>query len=265
VIDIHCHILPGLDDGPANLDFSLAMARAAVESGTQLMVATPHIRADFDVDPDEIEARVDLFNDRLQRDRLPLRILPGAEIGWASALELDDAMLAKLSMGSGGRILLESPYGRKPVDLEAIVSALKERGFEAVLAHPERCPLFQRDIDRLAKLVEGGVFCSITAGSMAGRFGATVKDFTVELLRRGLVHDVASDAHDHLHRPPALTAGFAGIEPELPGITSHAPWFTVTAPVAILAGNPLPPRPQLHADGDKSGGGLRRLLGRARR
>jgi protein-tyrosine phosphatase len=262
VIDIHCHILPGLDDGPANLDFSLAMARAAVEAGTQMIVATPHIRADFDVDPSEIEPRVDLFNDRLQRERLPLRVLPGAEIGWATVLELDDSLLAKLSMGSGGRILLESPYGRKPVDMEGIVAALGERGFQAVLAHPERCPLFQRDVERLAALVEQGVFCSITAGSMAGSFGDTVREFTIELLRRGLVHDVASDAHDHLHRPPNLLLGFERAEDEIPGLAAHVPWFTVTAPVAILAGNPLPPRPEV--DGDRPSHGLRRLLSRRR-
>jgi protein-tyrosine phosphatase len=262
VIDIHCHILPGLDDGPANLDFSLAMARAAVEAGTQLMVATPHIRADFDVDPNEIEARVDLFNERLQRDRLPLRVLPGAEIGWANASALDDAMLAKLSLGSGGRVLLESPYGRRPVDLESIIDDLAGRGFQAVLAHPERCPLFQRNPERLAAIVDKGTLCSITAGSMAGRFGGTVKSFTVELLRRGLVHDVASDGHDHLHRPPGLVDSFRYVEAELPGISQHAPWFTVRAPVAILAGNAIPPRPDL---GVEKPSGLRRLLGRARR
>ena len=260
MIDIHCHILPGLDDGPSNLDWSLAMARAAVEAGTQMIVATPHIRADFDVDPTEIEPRVDLFNDRLKKERLPLRVLPGAEIGWATALELDDSLLAKLSMGSGGRILLESPYGRKPVDLESIVSKLGERGFQAVLAHPERCPLFQRDPDRLARLVDDGVFCSITSGSMAGRFGDTVKQFSVELLRRGLVHDVASDAHDHLHRPPELLGGFEAIDQDLPGIADCAAWYTVTSPVAILAGNPLPKAPEIGAAPPPSR--LKRLLGR---
>src|SRR4051812_50178928 len=97
------------------------MARAAVEAGTQLIVATPHIRADFDVDPVEIEPRVDLFNERLQRERLPLRVLPGAEIGWATAPELDDTQLARLSLGSGKRVLLESPYGKKAVDIEGII------------------------------------------------------------------------------------------------------------------------------------------------
>jgi protein-tyrosine phosphatase len=262
VIDIHCHILPGLDDGPANLDFSLAMARAAVEAGTQMIVATPHIRADFDVDPTEIEPRVDLFNDRLQRDRLPLRVLPGAEIGWATATELDDSLLAKLSMGSGGRVLLESPYGRKPVDLEGIIANLDRRGFQAVLAHPERCPLFQRDVDRLRAIVQAGTLCSITAGSMAGKFGDPVRQLTIEMLRDGLVHDVASDAHDHIHRPPNMLVGFQELEAELPGIERCAPWYTVTSPVAILAGNPLPKAPELGAPPPPSR--LRRLLGRDR-
>src|SRR5947207_15100827 len=130
------------------------MARAAVEAGTQLIVAPPPIRADFDVDPVEIEPRVDLFNERLQRERLPLRVLPGAEIGWATAPELDDTQLARLALGSGKRVLLESPYGKKAVDVEGIVAGLAKRGYEVVLAHPERCPLFQRDIGRLRKLVD---------------------------------------------------------------------------------------------------------------
>jgi protein-tyrosine phosphatase len=262
VIDLHCHILPGLDDGPANLDFSLAMARAAVKAGTQLIVATPHIRADFDVDPTEIEPRVDLFNERLQRERLPLRVLPGAEIGWATAAELDGTQLARLALGSGKRVLLESPYGKKPVDIEGIIESLGERGFRAVLAHPERCPLFQRDAGRLRKLVEGGTLCSVTAGSMQGRFGESVRTFTIEMLRDGLVHDVASDAHDHIHRPPALVDGFDEVKGELPGIERHAAWYTVTAPVAILAGNPLPTAPDLEA---AKPAGLRRFLGRTRR
>jgi protein-tyrosine phosphatase len=259
VIDIHCHILPGLDDGPANLDFSLAMARAAVEAGTQLMVATPHIRADFNVDPDEIEPRVDLFNERLKRERLPLRVLPGAEIGWATAPGLDDAVLAKLALGSGRRVLLESPYGRKAVDMEGIIAGLAERGFPAVLAHPERCPLFQRDPDRLRSIVAGGTVCSITAGSMLGRFGGPVRTFTIEMLRDGLVHDVASDAHDHIHRPPALVDGFTHLRDEIPGIDQHTAWYTVTSPVAILAGNPLPKAPDLETPPASR---LRRLLGR---
>jgi protein-tyrosine phosphatase len=189
-------------------------------------------------------------------------VLPGAEIGWATASDLDDAQLARLSLGTGRRVLLESPYGRKPVDLESIIAGLAERGFKAVLAHPERCPLFQRDIERLRAIVENGTVCSITAGSMLGRFGETVRVFTVQMLRAGLVHDVASDAHDHIHRPPGLLAGFAKMNEEIPGIERHAAWYTVTSPVAILAGNPLPQAPTLEPP---KVAGLRRLLGRNRR
>jgi protein-tyrosine phosphatase len=171
-------------------------------------------------------------------------------------------VLAKVSLGSGRHVLLESPYGRRAVDIESIIGGLTERGYGVILAHPERCPLFQRDADRLARLVDKGVMCSITSGSMSGRFGAPVRRFTVEILRRGLVHDVASDAHDHVHRPPGLVAGFADVEEELPGISAHAAWYTVTAPVAILAGKPLPAMPEL--EGPKSTG-VRRLLGRRRR
>ena len=250
MIDLHSHILPGLDDGPSNIDFSVAMARAAVEAGTQMMVATPHIRSDFNVRVEEIEPRVDELNARLEAEQLPLRVVPGGEVGWASVPDLDAVTLERVALGSGSYVLLESPYGRKPVDVEAAVEVLAERGFRSVLAHPERCPLFERDIERLARMVDGGALCSITAGSMSGRFGATVRRFTIELLRRGLVHDVASDAHDHLHRPPGLMTGFEELEGELPGITAQCPWYTVTAPVAILAGNPLPPMPD--RDGPRS-------------
>jgi protein-tyrosine phosphatase len=146
--------------------------------------------------------------------------------------------------------------------VEGAVDSLADRRFDAVLAHPERCPLFQRDPDRLARLVDRGVMCSITAGSMTGRFGDTVRSFTIEMLRNGWVHDVASDAHDHLHRPPGLTAGFGALEPEIPGLERQAPWYTVTAPVAILAGNPLPRRPDRN---DRPASGIKRLLGRSRR
>jgi protein-tyrosine phosphatase len=97
---------------------------------------------------------------------------------------------------------------------------------------------------------------------MLGRFGEPVRTFTVSMLREGLVHDIASDAHDHLHRPPNLVEGFDNVKGELPGIEKHTAWYTVTSPVAILAGNPLPKAPEL---GDSPAPSrLRRLLGRTR-
>lgn len=261
MVDIHSHILPGLDDGPSNFDFSLAMARAAVESGTQIVVATPHIRSDFAVDIGEIAGLVDELNDRLEADRMPLRILPGGEIGWSYLPSLDDADLAKLRLGSSDYLLVETPHGQRSADFEGAIEELNERGYKAVLAHPERCPLFQRDPGRLEAIVAEGSLCSVTAGSMVGRFGERVRQFTMELFVRGLVHDVASDSHDHLNRPPGLQQAFTAAEAGLPGIAEHRPWFTTTAPVAILSGRPLPPVPQIDSRGN---GRWRRLFARSK-
>ena len=243
MIDLHCHILPGLDDGPVNFDFSVAMARAAAENGIQVMVATPHIRSDYDVDLAQLGALVERLNQAVEDDGTQLLVLTGGEVSLQKATELDDDELRTVCLGSSDYVLLESPYKQIDIDIEGIVREVQGRGYKPLLAHPERCPIFQHDPDRLQRLVNMGVLCSITASSLAGGFGSTVRRFTLELVHDGLVHDVASDAHDHLHRPPDLLAGFESAEREIPGIHEQAPSFTVTAPVAILAGRPLPARP----------------------
>jgi protein-tyrosine phosphatase len=243
VIDLHCHILPGLDDGPVNLDFSVAMARRAEEAGILVTVATPHVRSDHSNEPEGIESAVRELNAALAAEDVELRVMAGAEVSLQKAAELHDDVLRALCLGSGHYLLVESPYRSSDIDLEGILWDLQARGFKPVLAHPERCPIFQRDPSRLARLVNGGVVCSITAASLAGRFGTTVRKFSLELLYDGLVHDVASDAHDHLHRPPDIMTGFESAEADVPGIRGQASWFTVTAPVAILTGKPLPAQP----------------------
>jgi protein-tyrosine phosphatase len=237
-------MLPGLDDGPANLDFSVAMARAAADRGIHVTVATPHVRSDHPTEPEAIAEGVSELNEALGAQDVELRVLAGAEVSLGKAAKLDDATLAELCLGSGNYLLVECPYRSSDVDIEGIVGDLQRRGFAPVLAHPERCPIFQRDPTRLARLVNGGVLCSITAASLAGGFGSIVRRFAIDLLFDGLVHNVASDAHDHLHRPPDLASGFESAEAELPGIGEQASWFTVTAPVAIVTGrDSLPPRP----------------------
>jgi protein-tyrosine phosphatase len=243
VIDLHCHILPGLDDGPANSDFSIQMVRVAANAGTNVMVATPHIREDYEVDADTIEQRVRELNEAVTSEGLHVLILAGGEVALEKPAELGDDELRRFCLANSDLLLLESPYRQKDIDIEAIVADVQRRGLKPVLAHPERCPIFQRDPDRLRRLVNSGVLCSITSASLAGGFGQTVRRFTLELFADGLVHDVASDAHDHLHRQPDLMKGFESAEAELPGLRSQAVWFTTTAPVAMLAGRALPERP----------------------
>jgi protein-tyrosine phosphatase len=142
-------------------------------------------------------------------------------------------------------MLVESPYQQATDTLEDTLFNLQLRGFKPILAHPERSPSFMSSPDRLAKLVERGMLCSVTSASMAGRFGRTVQRFTRTLFERGLVHDVASDAHDIRRRAPGLTAGFRLLDRDVPGLLGQIEWFTEAAPAAILAGQALPERPKL--------------------
>ena len=186
---------------------------------------------------------------------IPLEVLPGGEIAMWRLGDLDDAALRTLALGGGPYLLIESPFSPVVGAFEPLVLDLMMRGHRVLLAHPERCPAFQREPARLERLVEAGVLVQITAGSMTGAFGNTVRRFTAQLLRDGIAHVVSSDAHDAVKRPPGLTAGFADPGRELAGLEAQREWMTELAPRAILEGTPLPPRPPL----PRRGGLLSRL------
>lgn len=219
------------------------MARLAAADGVRTMVATPHVNTDFDYELTEIARRCGELNVQLARAEVPLAVLAGAEIAVSRLTELSDDVLGDLCLGASRALLVESPYAQAADFLDELLFDLEVRGFQPLLAHPERCPIFQRDFDRLRQIVERGILCSVTAGSMAGSFGSTVQKFVLRMFREGLVHDVSSDAHDHRQRRPVLTIGFERAERELPGIAAQRDWYTRAAPTAILAGRGLPTRP----------------------
>jgi protein-tyrosine phosphatase len=243
VIDLHSHILPGLDDGAGNLEASLSMALMAVEEGIDTIVATPHVNQAYPVDPDAMSAAVGALNVALARMELPLAVLPGSEIAVEMVSGLDDIALRRLSLGGGGCLLVESPYSGSVPFLEDMLFDLQVRGFRPVLAHPERSIAFRERPERLAGLVSRGVMSCVNSGSLAGRFGTNAKRMSLQFFQDGLVHAVASDSHDDRGRPPRLLEGFQKAEEELPGIAAQAEWFTSTAPAAIVAGGRLPERP----------------------
>jgi protein-tyrosine phosphatase len=255
VIDLHSHILPGIDDGPGTLEGSLELARVAVAAGTRTILATPHINTDERIDAAMVAAGLQELRPALAAAEIPLEVLPGGEIAIWRLVDLDDAALRSLALGGGPYLLVESPFSPVVGDFEPMVLDLHARGHRVLLAHPERCPAFQRDPTRLERLVTAGVLVQVTAGSMVGAFGSTVRRFTAGLLRDGLVHVVASDAHDAVKRPPGLTAGFATLERELPGISEQQAYLTEAVPRAVLDGEPLPGRPPL----PRPAGFLRRL------
>ncbi len=238
MIDLHCHILPGIDDGPETIEGSLSLARAASAAGTRTLVATPHVSVRYPNDAAMIARLVEELNERLAAERIAIEVRPGAEIALTSALDMAPEQLAQLGLGGGSWLLIEPPYTPAAVGVDSILLDILGRGHRVVLAHPERCPAFHRDRAVLESVVRAGILTSITAGSLVGRFGGQVRRFALGLVRDGLVHNVASDAHDHSNRAPGMAAELrrAGLQP-------LAAWLTSEVPAAILAGGEIPPPP----------------------
>lgn len=243
MIDLHTHVLPGIDDGPASVEASLELARAAAAAGTTTMVATPHIAWDLPNTSRTVADGVAALQPRLDEAGIPIRLRTGGEVVITRALDLDDAELAALRLGGGEWLLAESPLSPAASGFENLLHQLAGRGHRVVLAHPERAPALQRDPEILQRLVDAGMLSSITAGSLRGAFGSTVKRFAFDLLERDLVHNVASDAHDARRRRPGIADAFAAAEEELPGIGERERWMTVDVPRAVLDGGPIPPAP----------------------
>lgn len=238
MIDLHCHLLPGIDDGPGDLAATVALARALVADGTTRVVATPHVSPEYPNTSPVVAAEVTWVRDTLAKEGIALDVLAGGELDLAHVAELDEAELARFQLGESGTLLVECPLTRAAPFFEQRVAVLQRSGLRVLLAHPERSPVFQRDRGLLARLVAGGAMASLTASSFAGRFGRTARAYAEWALDEQLVHDVASDAHDVRGRPPAMRDPL-----ETAGYGWAVDWLTLDAPAAILAGARLPARP----------------------
>jgi protein-tyrosine phosphatase len=245
ISDLHCHILPGVDDGPPTMDESLRLAVAQVRDGVQRVVATPHHGQRMRVEAEVMHAGVAALNAELRRHEIPLEVLPGSEVAMARLPDLTAMDLAELALGGGRWILLEAPTaGQFPV--EAAVRQVRSMGFEVLLAHPERCAVFSRDLGLLEACLGAGARASVTASSLTGVFGRQTRRIAHEMVSAGLVHNVASDAHDVVRRVPDLCA--ATREAGFSSKRRHA-WYEafpaeVLGPGAAVAPEPAgaPPR-----------------------
>jgi protein-tyrosine phosphatase len=240
VIDLHCHVLPGIDDGPATIEGSIAIARGAAATGIRTLVATPHVSLRYPNDADTIARLVDDLNTRLAAEEVTLTVCPGAEIAMTRLIDIERSQLPRFGLGGGPWLLVEPPFTAMATGLDTILLDLQRNGHRILLAHPERCHALHRDPQMLESLVQAGVLTSITAGSLVGRFGDQVRRFALGLARDGMVHNVASDAHDHIHRAPGIAA-----ELEQAGLGPLADWLTQAVPAAILSGEEIPLRPPL--------------------
>ena len=240
MIDLHSHILPGLDDGARDLEDSLAMARQAREDGIAAVCATPHIRHDHNVSVEEIAARVDSLQRALDAQGIGVRILPGGELAQTEADRLSDAQLRAVTLGgAGGWVLLEPAPGPLDDELEELVRGLARRGSRTILAHPERHAGMDFS-ERLRRLAGEGCLIQWTAEFIAQ---AEPEGHVLELAREGLVHLLGSDAHSsHAGRPLRLAAGFARLQSVC--TPAQIAWSVEVAPRAIVRGETtISPRP----------------------
>ena len=262
MIDLHSHLLPGIDDGAPDLGHAVDLARSAADQGTRVLAATPHLRADFpDVRAEELKERCDEVRAAIRDAGIELEVVQGGEAGVMWAVNATDDELREGSFGARGTdLLVETPYGPLNDTFEQLLFTLPARGFRLLLAHPENNPTFQRDPERLHELVDRGVLLQVTARSLirADRRKGP-RPLAESLVRDGFAHVLASDAHSGHHlRPPALGAG-AEAAAAIVG-QARARWLVEDAPAAILKGEPLPEPPP--ADVAPKRGGL---LGRLRK
>ena len=245
MIDLHCHVLPGIDDGPPTIEAAIAMARDAARDGITTIAATPHILPAYpDNDAALVREKIAELQPRLSTAGIEIAIVPGGEVDALRALDLDDAELEALKLGGGRWLLLECPLS--PVAAPAFIPtarAIARRGHQLLLAHPERSPLFLKHPERLDELVNReGMLAQVTAGSLSGQFGRTVKELAHRLVERRAVHVAASDGHG-AHRPATIAR-----ELELAGIApAVSAWLGQEVPQAILAGTQPPAPPERYA------------------
>lgn len=213
VVDIHCHCLPGLDDGPTSVAQSLQLCAACVADGAHTVIATPHQlgRYERSCSAGEVRQAVAKLRSVLAGEGIPLRVLPGAD------LRLDDRLVELIStdrvmtLGDGGKyLLLELPHD-VPIDPLGLFQELRERGITAILSHPERHEYLSSRLDWVLRWVNEGVALQITAGSLLGQFGPKAERAGWSLLGQAWATVVASDAHDCIARPPLLGAAMREI------------------------------------------------------
>ena len=209
-VDLHSHVLPGVDDGPETVDEALAMLRSAADSGTTLIVATPHSdrRKRWD-NVDSLRGLCLTLNEELESENVPLTVVLGMEI----PVELNTLEQIKkgnaLTLNGSAYTLVELPFLQLPIYWEEVLFQIQISGLHPVIAHPERQAQIQETPELLAPAVDRGVLAQVTAGSLVGHFGPQVRKSAETLLKKGLVHVISSDCHrPDGPRGPGLVEGF---------------------------------------------------------
>jgi protein-tyrosine phosphatase len=255
-VDIHCHCLPGLDDGPKTQQQCIALCQALVSDGITTVVATPHQMGLYEGSNDakivrEAAARL---SETLTSEGIPLAVVPGADV------RVDDQLLKLLDDGhiltladARRYILLELPH-ETLIDLTSLIGELRKRGICAIVSHPERHAEICRCPEALLPWLEEGALLQVTAASLVGGFGPVAEKMVWQLIGANLVSLVASDAHDSDCRPPMMTFAIDAIIKRLGHAVARR--LCIENPLAVLVGQPVV-APQHASSGAARFGGRR--------
>ncbi|HMN97900.1 MAG TPA: hypothetical protein PKD59_00635 [Miltoncostaeaceae bacterium] len=234
MIEIHTHLLHGIDDGPASETEALDLARALHSDGARIVIATPHVSKAHPCTRALLDERLAEVRASLVGAGIALDVRSGAEIELGELDGLADDELRQLVLADGPWLLLECPHIAFPFGMVERIRELRDRGFDVVLAHPERSPHIREDLTLLAEMVGAGAVSQVTAASLTGNLGRRNRAAAWAMLDAGLVHAIASDAHDVVGRPPGMSAARDLIAGERGADLAQA--LTEDAPAAIVAG-----------------------------
>jgi protein-tyrosine phosphatase len=233
VIDLHCHILPGIDDGASDVSVSLAMARAQVKQGVTVVACTPHILPGlYHNSGPAIREAIAQLQGVLQQEGIPLRLVTGADVHMTPDFAGGLRSGRLLSLADSRYVLVEPPHHTAPPQLEDFFFNLVVAGYVPILTHPERLSWVPSRYEMIKRLVQGGVWMQLTAASFTGAFGRNALYWAERMLDDGCVHVLASDAHDAERRPPDLAAGREMVAKRVGA--EEAQCLVVTRPMGIL-------------------------------
>ena len=249
MIDLHSHILPGVDDGAPNLQVALEMAHIAEADGISVMACTPHFMPGlYNNEARDIRYRISNFSRELKHAGINIELVVGADahIRPDFVACLREGRL--LTLNDGRYVLVEPPHDIMPKHLEDMFFNVQMAGFVPVLTHPERLRWIEHNYHVIVELARNGVWMQLTAGSLTGRFGRRPHYWAHRMLAEGLVSLLATDAHNTRSRPPLLKEAFSIAEQELG--YEEAVNLVVNRPAHILDNAPseeAPARPAMHA------------------
>jgi protein-tyrosine phosphatase len=255
-VDIHCHCLPGLDDGPATMSESLALCRALVNENITTVVATPHQLGRFSEcnEAEQVREAVLTLNEKLKSNDIALGVMAGADVRVderiCQLLEADKV----LTLADGGKyILLELPH-EVFIDIEPLLADLGSMGIQSIISHPERHPGLTKEPDILAKWLECPAHLQVTAGSLLGCFGSATEKFGWGLLGSGRASLVATDCHNLDGRRPCMKAAFKRISDRLGETVARL--VCIENPLRVLKGQDMAAyslSTRMRSDGEKQG------------